>query len=95
MYQYRTTVNSDTIAEVFAPEIIAEIFATDSIAEVFAWASATGILKYSQYIQLTATLNCSVDNHELAAIERLFYAMRKGYIQLVNDISQSPLSGYN
>ena len=59
---------------------------SNAIAEIFATASATQTLKYSEYEQLTTALNCSLEKQELKAIERLLHFVKRGNIQLVNDL---------
>lgn len=67
-------------------------FLSDTIAEIFATASATRMLKYSEYNLLTTVFNASLDKQDLSAIHRLLHFVKKGQIQLVNDFSQSYLA---
>lgn len=61
---------------------------SDTISEIYAAASETRILKYSQYNQLTTVAsNYCLDKKHLAVIERLMYFVKKGRIQLVDDLS--------
>lgn len=65
---------------------------SDTIAEIFATAATTKLLKSSQYQQLTTALNSSLEKHDLTAIKRVLHFVQNGRIQLVNDLSQSPIA---
>lgn len=65
---------------------------SNTIAEIFANASATRTLKYSEYHLLTTAFNSALDRQHLTAIRRVLQFVKKGRIQLVNDLSQTPIA---
>ena len=65
---------------------------SNTVAEIFATASSTGVLKGSQYRQLIAAMNESLEDRDRKAIERVLRFVRKGRIQLVDDLSQDAIA---
>jgi hypothetical protein len=59
-----------------------------SISELFAQATSTGkITLADRYGILAALLQDSLDEEEISCINRLLYALRKGRIQIVDELS--------
>ena len=60
-------------------------FFSNQILELYAQVSCTGQLTRQDKSKLeSALLNGSIDKEEKVAIQRLFYALRRGYFQLVD-----------
>lgn len=58
------------------------------ISELFAQASKTRALtKADRYGLMTAIMDDSITEEERQAIDRLLYAIRRGRLQMVNEIS--------
>ncbi|EKQ69758.1 hypothetical protein OsccyDRAFT_2403 [Leptolyngbyaceae cyanobacterium JSC-12] len=59
-----------------------------AFSELFAQASTTRKLTLAdRYGILAALCDNSMTSDEMQALDRLFYAIRKGYVQVVNDLS--------
>jgi len=59
-----------------------------AFSELFAQASTTRKLTVAdRYGILAALWDESLTEEEMQALDRLFYAIRKGYVQVVNDLS--------
>lgn len=62
-----------------------------AIAEMFAQASVTGkITLADRYGMMAALLSESISEEERDCIDRLLYALRKGRVQVVNELSALP-----
>ncbi|HLO48474.1 MAG TPA: hypothetical protein VK211_08690 [Kamptonema sp.] len=60
-------------------------FFTNQILELYAQVSCSGQLTRTEKLELeSALLNGSIDTEEKIAIQRLFYALRRGYFELVD-----------
>ena len=65
---------------------------SDTVAEIFDVASNTRLLKTSQYYRLTEALNAFLELRDREAIERLFWSVQTGRIQLVDDRSDHAIA---
>ena len=65
---------------------------SNTIAEIFAATSSTGIIKDSQYRQLVAALNESLEDRDRKAIERVLRFVSRGRIQVVDDLPQTAIA---
>ncbi|MBF2028968.1 MAG: hypothetical protein IGS48_19775 [Oscillatoriales cyanobacterium C42_A2020_001] len=60
----------------------------NAISELFVQASTTCKLTLAdRYGILAALCEETMSEEEMQALDRLFYAIRKGYVQVVNDLS--------
>lgn len=64
---------------------------SNRVAEIFAVASSTGIIKGSEYRQLIVALNQPLDDRDRKAVERLLRFVRKGRIELVDDMQYNTI----
>lgn len=59
-----------------------------AISELFAQVTATGVLTLAdRYGLMAALLDESISEEERSCIDRLLYALRKGRVQVVNELS--------
>lgn len=65
---------------------------SNTVAEIFATASSTGFIKGSQYRQLIAATNESLDDRDRKAIDRVLRFVRRGRIQIVDDIPNGAMA---
>lgn len=59
-----------------------------AVSDLFAQASATGELTIAdRYGLMAALLDESISEEEMCCVDRLLYALRKGRIQLIDELS--------
>lgn len=59
-----------------------------AISEIFAQTSTTGtITLVDRYGLMVALLDETISEEERTSIDRLFYALRKGWVQVVDELS--------